>query len=84
MDVVQELIELARQMGVPSGLADQLDREVRRRFGGEQVYIKSRPPVDDDAIRAMAHQLRSDGHRYRKIAEQYGLSERRVRQIVDG
>ena len=84
MDAVQELIELARQMGVPSGLADQLDIEVRRRFGGDRVYIPSRSPTDDDAIRAMAHQLRSDGQRYRKIAEQYRLSERRVRQIVDG
>lgn len=84
MDAVQELIEMARQMGVPEGLADQLDREVRRRFGGDRVYIPARPKLDDDAIRAQAHQWRHDGQRYRRLAQLYGLTERRIRQIVDG
>lgn len=84
MDAVSELIDMVRRLGVPSVLADQLDKEVRQRFGGDRVYIPSRTQTDADAIRAQAQQMRGDGQRYRKLAEQHGLTERRVRQIVDG
>ena len=84
MDAVQELVEIARRMGLPSPLAEQFDREVRRNYGGDQLYIRPTPARDHDAIRAAAWQHRHDPQRYAKIARQFGLTERRIRQIVDG
>lgn len=78
------MIELARRLGVSPVLAAQLEQEVRRRFGGDRVYIPNRSPTDESTIRAMAQSMRHDPQRYRKLAQQYGLSERRIRQIVDG
>jgi Mor family transcriptional regulator len=84
MDAVQELVEIARRMGIPPELASLLDREVRKQYGGEQIYIRQSPATDYDSIRAAAHQNRHDSQRYLKLSRQFGLSERRIRQIVDG
>jgi Mor family transcriptional regulator len=84
MDAVNELVEIARRMGLPSPLAQQFDREIRRNYGGSELYIRPTPASDHDAIRAAAWQRRHDPQRYCKLAQQFGLSERRIRQIVDG
>lgn len=83
MDAVQELVEMCRRMGVSPPLAEQLDREIRRQFGGDQFYVRQEPPRDPDAIRAAAASLGGERRRIAKLARQFNLSERRIRQILD-
>jgi len=83
-DAVQELVEIARRMGLPTPLAEQFDREVRQHYGGDQLYIRTNPPKNHDAIRAAFWQYRHDRQVYARLAREFGLTERRIRQIVDG
>ena len=51
-------------------------------FGGTTVYIPKKKRVLQQ-IRNRQIEREFEGHNYRMLAEKYGLSERRVRQIIN-
>jgi len=83
-DIVSDIItRLAESLGadlVPPEVMMRLEVEIRRDWAGDTVYVKS------DRCRARNAEIRN---RYRagasvdRLAATYGLTERRIRQIVN-
>lgn len=80
--IASAIIESAFYAGIPKVIAGDLSRMVcdrlRSRLGGVQAYVRSTRPVDvETIIRAF------DGRNIPDIARRYGITTRRVRQILN-
>lgn len=68
---------LVEDLGEPS-LAQRVMESLRRRFGGQRVYIEA-PPA---AARAAEIRSRYNGRNRIEICHEYGISRARLYQIV--
>lgn len=75
-DIVSRMREILLRLGVSEDVAALVDAEMRHEFGGETPYIPKRPKARIlDAIE-QSPQASAD-----EIAQQLGVSARRVRQM---
>ena len=82
-DILRRVVEAAQQQGgFDDTLARQIEQQVRRDWGGSEAYIAVR--ADRAAERAEKIQaLWDSGERdVRMLATRFGVTTRRVRQIV--
>lgn len=84
MDAVAELVRLARQTGIPDHLADRFGQAIRQHYAGDRIYVPAVDRTRDDRIRQEATAWQHDPTRYERLSRRHQLSERRIRQIVDG
>lgn len=83
-DIVQDMLALVLSLapGFTQALADQVEAEVRQRWGGDRPYIARRRGEGNSArnSRIKADYLR--GERIGYLSRHYDLSERRILQIL--
>lgn len=93
MDIIRDILDrVAHCMGLDDSIRDILDlveREVRRDWGGDRPYIAK---VGETAALETAHRIAHrnaqilrdwrNGERTALLARRYGISPRRVRQII--
>lgn len=83
-DIVQDMLALVLSLapGFTQALADQVDAEVRQRWGGDRPYIARRR---GEGHSTRNQQIKADylrGERVSYLSRHYKLSERRVLQIL--
>lgn len=86
MDIVRDI--LARIMAASSSLSEEMaleiERQIRRDWGGDRVYIARSPEGDlSERNRAILRDWRA-GERVSLIARRYRVSRRLVYKIVRG
>lgn len=83
-DIVQDMLSLVISLApaFTQALADQVDAEVRQRWGGDRPYIARRRGEgnSDRNTRIKSDYLR--GERVSYLSRHYKLSERRILQIL--
>ncbi|MFK2904567.1 hypothetical protein ISP17_11375 [Dyella ginsengisoli] len=82
-DIFQRL--QARMRKVPNQVIEEVEQEVRDDWGGERVYIPRRGETGRMQMEQRNRAIRADYHRGERaelLARRYGISIKRVRQIV--
>ncbi len=79
MDVLEMIALQLINSGLPHDIVNQVTGKVRNEVGGQQHYVKGHDyPSRDAKVREAYQKTRS----WSRVASQFGLSERRVREIV--
>ena len=79
MDVLEVFASHLMKQGVSSELVAQVTGRVRQELGGQQHYVRGQDyPSRDASIRDEYRKC----HSFSRVAAKFGLSERRVREIV--
>ena len=80
---VMESLSSTSESGFSDGMAVEIERQVRRDWGGERPYIAhdndTRRAERDDKIRAA---WQAGQHDVASLATRFGISSRQVRRIV--
>lgn len=89
VDIIRDIIDrVSDRLGLPDEMRDMLgliERDVRRDWGGDRPYIaKAGESVKETVSRRNAALLLDyrAGERTSFLARKYGISRRRVRQII--
>jgi len=66
-----------RHLRVDQPTIDRFAREFRKEFGGEMMYINRKSPRNNEIKNSY------NGRNVAELARNYGLSERRIREIIN-
>lgn len=86
-DVVRDIIArvLARWHDAPANVANEVEQEVRRDWGGDRPYIAKSGQVGEQLRSARDKQICSEhrrGEREAFLSRRWNISIRRIRQII--
>lgn len=83
-DIVQDMLSLVMSLApnFTQALADQVDAQVRERWGGDEPYIARRRGEGRSARNAAIRRDYLAGERLGLLERRYGLSERQLLRIV--
>lgn len=87
-DILQDVFErlaTALEKAPPADAIKHVEEAVRRDWGGERCYIGKRPEDHAEQLSRRDAAVRKDfraGERVELLARRYGISVKRVRQIV--
>lgn len=76
------LLEKGMKQSVAVMIGAEIAKELFRQMGGSLYYIPQLATINEAADRAALICAEFDGKNYRAVAIKFGLSERRVREIV--
>lgn len=65
-----------------SALAFEITEVLRKHWGGQEVYIPKAEHLELSQRDARAYEMFAAGHGWLELSREFGLSERRLRQIV--
>jgi Mor family transcriptional regulator len=80
MDVLETFMYHLQKSGVSQDVIRSVTGELRNTLGGQSYYIQKDYVSRDKEIRDYYNRTVS----YARVAQRFNLSERRVREIVDG
>lgn len=80
--VAATLVDEGVDAGEAGGLSRAVVERVRKAWGGQKIYVPSGKSADVDRMRRDIS-ARWDGTNTRDLCREFGISESRLRQLVD-